>query len=381
VTGLVINRFGGAGLRLDSGYNTVTNDYIGTDLTGAVARPNSLGVYVNGTSYNVIGGTTASARDVISGNLNSGVYVYGSGASYNTVEGDFIGTDVSGSRALGNGTGVAMVYAPYNTIGVSTAGNVISGNGGDGVDIVGSTAWGNVVQSNKIGTDVNGLLALGNANGVLVNGAPNSSIGSQWGYGNTIAGNRGNGVVLTGGGASFNHVQNNAITGNGGSGVDITGSASNNTVGGFFFGWSEANTIASNRGYGVFVESGTGDTIRNNSIYANALGGIHLGPGANNNQPAPVISFLSWGGPYQISGTLRGPAGTYTIDFYANAQGTSQGRSYLGSMAVTIGSTGSASFVFSSPVSFGLFDWLTATATDSSGNTSEFSQPGYFGGF
>jgi hypothetical protein len=374
VQGLAINRFGGAGILLDSASNTVANDYIGTDLTGTVALPNSSGVYVNGTANNVIGGTTAAARDVISGNTSSGVYLYGAGATGNTVEGDFIGTDASGSGALGNGTGVELIYAPYNNIGGYAAGNVISANTLDGVFIEGSTAWGNVVQSNMIGTDVSGSSPLGNYIGVFVYEAPNTSIGSEWGYGNTISDNRDDGVAILGSDARFNHVQNNTIMNNSGNGVTITDWASDNTVGGFFYWWSEGNTIALNSGYGVSVESGIENTIRANSVYGNALGGINLYPGANNDQPAPIL--LGADSVFQlVAFQFYAPPGTYTLDFYSNDLGTGQGRTYLGSMTVTVGSTGMTEDAFRTPtIPLSSGESITATATDSSGNTSVFSQ-------
>jgi titin len=192
-----------------------------------------------------------------------------------------------------------------------------------------------------------------------------------------IAYNRGDGVRFSGSGATGNAVRGNTIRSNRGDGVSFYASASNNAVGGVIGGWSVGNTIAYNAGYGVYMASGTGNTIRANAIYLNALGGIRLDPGANNNLLPPGITLRNGPAPTTYGGTLRGPAGTYTIDFYVNSAGTSQGAYFLGSLRVTVGSTGSASFVFSSSVP-GLSDWVTATATDSAGNTSEFSLPAHY---
>src|SRR5262249_52751147 len=49
---------------------------------------------------NVIGGTTAAARNVVSGNAGDGVQVSGSGATANVVLGNYIGTDVNGHGVL-----------------------------------------------------------------------------------------------------------------------------------------------------------------------------------------------------------------------------------------------------------------------------------------
>src|SRR5947199_44565 len=67
VEGLVIDRFGQAGIELaGGGHNTIVNNYLGTDPTGTLARGNGLGVLVNGSVANTVGGTSAGARNLIS---------------------------------------------------------------------------------------------------------------------------------------------------------------------------------------------------------------------------------------------------------------------------------------------------------------------------
>ena len=89
-------------------------------------------------------GLPLGSRNVISANAESGVYISDSGTTGNLVEGDFIGTDSTGVLALPNYIGVFVLYgATSNTIG-GTAGaarNVISGNSGDGVEIIGSGTY------------------------------------------------------------------------------------------------------------------------------------------------------------------------------------------------------------------------------------------------
>src|SRR5207244_1390974 len=72
IKGLAINRFAGNGILLDGGSataNTVVGDFIGTDTTGTTALGNGNGVEIqNGASSSTIGGTTAAARNIISGN-------------------------------------------------------------------------------------------------------------------------------------------------------------------------------------------------------------------------------------------------------------------------------------------------------------------------
>ncbi len=77
ILGLAVNSFGGSAIQLESaGTNTVRGCYLGTDPSGTLARPNSLeGIWVYSSSGNVIGGTSTSARNVISGNADHGIYV------------------------------------------------------------------------------------------------------------------------------------------------------------------------------------------------------------------------------------------------------------------------------------------------------------------
>ena len=167
---------------------------------------------VDGSSDNTIGGTTAAARNIISGNPdNRGVFigvseVAGSISSGNVVEGNYIGTDKTGTAALANGyDGVELgTGATGNTIGGTTAAarNVISGNANAGVEIDGAN--GNVVEGDYIGTDWTGTVAIGNGTGVEIDtSASGNTIGGVTstpgtGAGNVISGNTDNGVVIDG---------------------------------------------------------------------------------------------------------------------------------------------------------------------------------------
>jgi titin len=55
-----------------------------------------------GATYNTVGGTTAGARNVISGNNQVGVRISDSGTNYNTISGNYIGTNAAGTGAIGN---------------------------------------------------------------------------------------------------------------------------------------------------------------------------------------------------------------------------------------------------------------------------------------
>src|SRR5262249_38925827 len=139
--------------------NVVEGDFIGTDPTGTNALPNQNGVFIqNQASGNTIGGTSTTARNIISGNYQDGVHIV-DGATGNMVEGDYIGATrgrpgTGGHAAtvpgpLGNGASGVAIFAgaTNNTIGGTAvgAGNVISANGQNGVFLSDSGTTGNVV--------------------------------------------------------------------------------------------------------------------------------------------------------------------------------------------------------------------------------------------
>jgi RHS repeat-associated protein len=119
--------------------------------------------YLFPATNNLIGGASAGARNIISGNNDTGVE-FGYGPSNNVVQGNFIGTDVTGTQALGNiNDGVLIGGAAGTLIGGTNSGegNVISANGGNGVDVQ-SGATGTVIQGNTIGLAFGSVLSAAN---------------------------------------------------------------------------------------------------------------------------------------------------------------------------------------------------------------------------
>ncbi len=292
--GIQINGIGSMG-------NTVSGNYIGTDVSGAQPLGNAAdGVRMEqGASGNLIGGKVPGARNVVSGNNFSGVSM-GPGTNANVVIGNFIGTDPSGMRAIGNGQtqcgpGVALYVGAFsNRIGGSTAAdrNVVSGNNCGGIAIGGSSSHDNVVAGNYIGTDATGTGSLGNSlSGIFIYGgtSDNRIGGSASGERNVISGN-GTGVWLQDTGTTGNAVVGNYIgTDRNGSaalknnwdGVNLSSGASSNQIGGSLPG--EGNVISGNNAQGIAIYGSdtTDNTISGNYIGLNAAGTAALGNGAN----------------------------------------------------------------------------------------------------
>ncbi len=136
--------------------NVVAGNLIGTNAAGTQAIPNSIGVQITaGASGNTIGGTVTGSRNVVSGNTSSGVDLSQSGTTGNVVLGNDIGTNAAGNAGLANPTGVGIGGgASGNTIGgtIASAANVVSGNTDYGVAIESSGTSGNLIEGNDLGT-------------------------------------------------------------------------------------------------------------------------------------------------------------------------------------------------------------------------------------
>ena len=129
-------------------YGTAVGNYIGLALDGSVAANTGVGLLIpEGAVNNTIGGTTAAARNVISGNGAGGIQI--SGQAY--VQGNFIGTDPSGQAPAGNhGNGVTITDSFNTSIGgiLPGVGNTIAYNSGYGVVV--DTGYSNAISENSI---------------------------------------------------------------------------------------------------------------------------------------------------------------------------------------------------------------------------------------
>ncbi|HLJ92178.1 MAG TPA: right-handed parallel beta-helix repeat-containing protein [Gemmataceae bacterium] len=280
VQSLVLDRFAtGAGIAVNSNDNLIRNCHIGTNILGTAALGNLDGVVLTG-SGNTVGGVNGG--NIISGNARYGVEMVGNSATANMLSRNAIGTTLNAENALGNGAaGVFISQAPGNIVGLTGDGNLISGNQGPGVEIDGTSATKNVVQANRIGTNLQGTVALANGNdGVLLQAPGNTVGGTLAGARNTISGNSRYGIEITGALASGNLVQGNFI------GTDITGStdlgnglsgvgvfSAHNTIGGLVTG--ARNIISGNLSYhGVLLQgaSATANLVQGNYIGTDVTG-------------------------------------------------------------------------------------------------------------
>src|SRR5204863_258309 len=146
--------------------NSVIGNYIGTDVTGAADLGNGFnGVNIEGANNNIIGGTSTSARNIISGNDSPNVNIWSS-ASGNSIQGNYIGTNFSGNAGMGNSWAGIGIWggAQSNTVGgtAANARNIISGNLQDAVAVRDANTSSNAISGNYIGTDVTGSFAIAN---------------------------------------------------------------------------------------------------------------------------------------------------------------------------------------------------------------------------
>jgi hypothetical protein len=310
VKGLVINGFGGAGVHITGGgasNNQVTGNQIGTNAAGAAPVPNANGVVINGgASNNTVGGVMPADANVISGNTGNGVTISGNGTTNNLVIGNIIGLDATGTVAIPNGLNGVFLDGTAGSVAMNTIGgalladrNFISGNTGNGVEIKGPGATGNLVQGNAIGIVVgNGM------DGVFLNGASSNTLGGAApapgaAPGNLIGFNGAHGVDIAyamaiASNAANNAVRGNLIASNGGDGVLINGlggpaaSVAGNTIGGAA---ADANIISLNalNGVAILGPGATGNLVQSDFIgtnpagapIGNTLNGVAIGSASN----------------------------------------------------------------------------------------------------
>ncbi len=307
------------------------NTVLRIELDGGNLASSAAGITLDGA-----GGSTI--RGLVINRFGTGISAISSAGqedTLQTIEGNFIGTDATGSSDRGNGMGISVLSSGNLVGGTSVAArNLISGNG-VGVLVSGDN---NLVQGNLVGTERAGSRGLGNAVGIQVVD---------------------------------------------GTGVLIGGSEA-----------ASANTIAFNA-RGVEVDQlgdATAAAIRRNSIFLNMLDGIDLngdGPtandpddpdlGANRLQNFPEFtSTANFAGgvvevDYRISTAPENASYPLTVEFFLADSDGEEGRTFLGSDVYTADDFPASNTASISAGSEIIGNRIIATATDSAGNTSEFS--------
>jgi hypothetical protein len=264
----------------------------------------------------------------------------------------------------------------------------------------------NTIQGNYIGVAADGVTTGANDSAISLRAGASGNLigGADPDDRNVLSGNSYAGIAIQGVGTDSNQIIGNYIgsdatgagfPGNASFGVVIWDGSRNNSIGGIAPG--EGNLITGNRDGVLIDENGSApydNSIRGNSIFGNAEQGIDLNndqvtlndsldndTGPNSLQNFPVISAASLdGATLNVTGTLNSrPGMTFVIDLYASqtgdASGYGEGARYLGSLTLTTNGSGDASFshdLTGTGVAAG--EVVSATATRSSGSTSEFSR-------
>ena len=398
----------------------IQGNYLGTNASGTAAITSNYGVVAIAGTGDVIGtvtigGTTAGAGNLVSGNLLNGVRIDlgGGGGTLGgaTIQGNIVGLDATGVNALPNaGDGIAVLKNASATMGpvliggaTAAARNIVSSstNSAQGIHLNGSPATTSVL-GNFIGTDVTGTVGRPNqANGILLQNGAATIGGAAAGAGNLIAANLNGGILVSDSTATIlGNLIGTQIDGvtplaNGAFGVQVTqGSAATQvTLGGVAPGQANRILIGASQ-TGVTVGGTTARAaIRGNSIAMSAAGGFPIslkstfptandacdadtGPNLLQNYPVLTGAAIA-AGSVTVTGTLNAAASTtFQVDVFSspacNSFGFGPGRTYLGSATVTTDVTCNGSFSVSLPIGAGE-TVITTTATDPAGNTSEFS--------
>ena len=221
----------------------ITNNYIGTDVTGSINAGNN-GIGISTYPFFNIPSNLIISENVMSGNTYGAVIGLGGLVSLTGAQllNNIIGLDATGSIAIPNTQDGIWLQLAVNTV---VNNNIISANGGNGIRA--GKDKNSIIKGNIIGADVTGTLPFGNGlNGIQL------------------------GATVTAGVPSFGDVVGGALAG-------------------------EGNFIAYNNHNGIAVVSYTQEeTIIGNTIINNKLNGIFVGPHASTN----------WIGGFRTAGNL-----------------------------------------------------------------------------
>ncbi len=404
----------------------ILGNNIGTDLSGLEPIGNDNGIEITQEEVPILGvlegtpsfitiggpgGVTGQLANTISGNRGAGIAIFQDTLLGNHIRliGNRIGTNSFDTDTIPNAlAGIFIRKYPVGgaqtgvLIGGATndSGNVVSGNRQHGIWIRGTGARGNVLRGNHVGvTPSNQLAFLGNElGGIVLDSAGYNVIGGENGAaGNFVGRNRGGGIAILGPNAQGNILLSNAIgakffdvnvwAGNATNGLYLE--SSSNTIG----ARGMENTIAGSGEAGIFIYSGTGNTLRFNRIFFNLGLGIDLADagvtrndtldgdsGPNNRVNFPVLDSAILGpGTTRVRGHMVGAPNTgHTIDFFKVAERNpskfGEGDIWLDSIVVFTNNQGMVDITATLAAPVSTDEFISAIATDWTGNTSEFTR-------
>lgn len=285
-----------------------------------------------GARNNVVGGDRSIGAgplgqgNLISGDGNIGIGIWDLTTSFNVIKGNYIGTDLSGTVAWGRRQdGIHINGAHHNRI----IDNLISGNGGNGVQVFNNNDSSNRLLGNYIGTDASGVKGVGNrGQGIYIHQANNIVIGP----GNIIAFNGGDGIIICAD-SMHNTIIQNSIHDSGGNGISVRANSQRNR-------------------------------ITRNSIYNNSGNGIWLCNRGNAELSEPTILDFDL-----KDGTVTGMASANcTVEIFSDS--SNEGEVYEGQTTAD-----DMGFFILDKGSQLTGPHITATASDEGGDTSSFSAP------
>ncbi len=350
VEGLAFSNFSDTAIDLRSGSgHLIVGNRFGGNASGHALLPNGIGVQLDAAAHDsTVGGDDDGHRNILGSSTGSGIALF-QGTHDNQIIGNLVGVGWSGDASghftnLGNGTRGLYLAGHDNEI----SGNWIGDNVQSGIAVANSGATGNTIENNRIGFAWGTTGPYGNGQaGVHFEGSGNDAPSANKVLDNVIQQNATQGIWVEIGQA--NRLRRNSIDFNGGLGIDLVAAGvlpNDNDAA------SEPPDYA-NRGL-------------NYPVLASAAGGFASGT---------------------FRGSLESTLGTYRIDFYQTLTGCDpgdnrQGQYWIGSTLVTISTGmvgGDGVVTFSALLHAGIYPVLpggagiTATATDASGNTSEYS--------
>ncbi len=332
----------------NSSGHTIECNFLGTDETGLVDRAtNGLGsgVHLSGGAGHTIGGTDAGLGNLIAGNEEDYGVFLDDGTSEALVQHNFVGTDKTGAAAIANRIGIAVGVQTISDIETDARllDNLVSGNVSHGIQL--RLSSGAVVARNLIGTDTTGTLDVGNGGaGLYAQDLATSTVGgTDTADGNTVAFNGGDGIAIVGDAAQV------AVLGN-----------------------------------SVFDNTGEGIDLASNGATTNDAGDPDDGPNNLQNTPAvaeAIINGIDLEVTYAVDTAPANATYPLRIEFFLPGSGNEEGHTFVFADTYTeddYDGCGTAPcekevILDDAALTYGTSFYLTATATDADGHTSEFS--------